>query len=47
MLKYNLLSFRPPADLQIACEHGIAVVDLPSTLIWFETAGRHMESLES
>ena len=41
------LSFRPPADLQIACDRGIAFVDLPSTLIWFDTAGRHMESLES
>jgi len=40
-------SFRPPADLQIACQNGIAFIDLPSTLIWFDSAGRHMESLES
>ena len=41
------ISFRPPAALQIACERGVAFVDLPSTLIWFDEAGRHMESLES
>lgn len=40
-------SFRPPAALQVACERGIAFVDLPSTLTWFDEAGRHMESLES
>lgn len=41
------VSFRPPAALQVCCEHGIAFVDLPSTLTWFDAAGRHMESLES
>ncbi len=40
-------SFRPPAALQVACERGVAFVDLPSTLTWFDEAGRHMESLES
>ena len=25
----------------------IAFVDLPSSLVWFDTAGRHQESLES
>jgi predicted dehydrogenase len=39
--------FRPPAALQVACERGVAFVDLPSTVIWFDEAGRHMESLES
>ena len=39
--------FRPPAALQVACEEGIAFVDLPSTLVWFDKAGRHMESLDS
>jgi predicted dehydrogenase len=39
--------FRPPAALQVACEDGIAFVDLPSTLVWFDNAGRHMESLDS
>lgn len=41
------VSFRPPAALQVACEHGIAFIDLPSSLIWFDKAGRHFESLES
>lgn len=40
-------AFRPPADIQVACQNGIAFIDLPSTLIWFDAAGRHMESLES
>ncbi|MEK6234106.1 MAG: Gfo/Idh/MocA family oxidoreductase [Planctomycetales bacterium] len=40
-------SFRPPAGLQVACENGIAFVDLPSHLIWFDDAGRHLESLET
>ena len=41
------VAFRPPAALQVACEHGIAFVDLPSSLTWFDKAGRNMESLES
>ncbi|MBX9788614.1 MAG: Gfo/Idh/MocA family oxidoreductase [Pirellulales bacterium] len=41
------VSFRPPAALQVACEKGIAFIDLPTSLIWFDTAGRHQESLES
>jgi predicted dehydrogenase len=41
------VTFRPPAALQVACEKGIAFIDLPNTLIWFDRAGRHMESLES
>jgi predicted dehydrogenase len=41
------VSFRPPAALQVACEDGVAFIDLPSTLIWFDHAGRHMESLET
>lgn len=40
-------AFRPPAALQVRCEKGIAFVDLPSKLIWFDEAGRHLESLES
>ncbi len=44
---HEAITFRPPAALQIACERGIAFVDLPSTLIWFDDAGRHLESLES
>jgi len=41
------VAYRPPAALQVACEHGIAFIDLPSTLVWFDKAGRHMESLDS
>ena len=41
------VSFRPPAAMQVACENGIAFIDLPSTLIWFDHAGRRMESLDS
>ncbi len=41
------VSFRPPAALQAACAEGIAFIDLPSSLVWFDTAGRHQESLES
>jgi predicted dehydrogenase len=41
------VNYRPLAALQVACEHGIAFIDLPATLIWFDEAGRHQESLES
>lgn len=41
------VAYRPPAALQVACENGIAFIDLPATLVWFDNAGRHQESLES
>lgn len=41
------MAYRPPAALQVACEHGIAFIDLPSNLVWFDRAGRHQESLDS
>ncbi|MEE3372555.1 MAG: Gfo/Idh/MocA family oxidoreductase [Planctomycetota bacterium] len=40
------VGFRPPAQLQVCCENGAAFIDLPSTLVWYDEAGRHMESLE-
>jgi len=40
------VSFRTPAGLQVCCENGVAFVDLPSKLIWFDSAGRHEESLD-
>jgi predicted dehydrogenase len=40
------ISYRPLAALQVCCEHGIAFVDLPTTVIWFDDAGRHQESLD-
>jgi len=41
------ITFRPPTALQVACEHGVAFIDLPATVTWFDKAGRHRESLES
>lgn len=40
------IGFRPPAALQAVCENGVAFLDLPGTLVWFDDAGRHQESLE-
>ncbi len=40
------ISFRPPAGLQVCCENGVAFVDLPATLTWFDSAGRHQASLD-
>jgi hypothetical protein len=40
-------AYRPPAALQVACERGIAFIDLPTTLVWFDEAGRHQETLDS
>ena len=39
--------FRPPSAMQICCERGVAFLDLPNTLVWFDDAGRHLESLET
>jgi hypothetical protein len=44
---HEALAYRPPAALQVACENGIAFVDLPATLVWFDSFGRHQESLDS
>ncbi len=44
---HEATTYRPLAALQVSCENGVAFVDLPSTLIWFDEAGRHQESLES
>jgi predicted dehydrogenase len=41
------VGFRPPPALQVVCQRGIAFIDLPSSLVWFDTAGRHQESLDS
>jgi len=41
------VGFRPPAALQVACEKGIAFIDLPASLVWFDGVGRHQETLES
>jgi len=44
---HEAITYRPLAALQISCKQGIAFVDLPSTLIWFDERGRHQESLEN
>ena len=41
------ISFRPLASLQVSCRRGIAFVDLPATLVWFDESGRHQEPLDS
>ncbi|QDV64291.1 Gfo/Idh/MocA family protein [Crateriforma conspicua] len=41
------LTFRRPADMHVCCERGIAFLDLPSSLVWFDDAGRHVESLDA
>ncbi len=41
------IGFRPPSGMQICCERGVAFVDLPASVVWFDEAGRHVESLES
>jgi predicted dehydrogenase len=41
------ISYRPLAALQVSCQRGIAFVDLPATLVWFDEAGRHQEALDS
>ena len=41
------VTFRPPPALQVVCENGIAFIDLPASLVWFDEVGRHQESLES
>ncbi len=41
------VGFRAPAAMQVMCQRGVAFVDPPSTLVWFDEAGRHHESLDS
>ncbi len=43
----DALSFRRPASLQVCCEKGMAFIDLPSSLIWFDDAGQHNEALDA
>lgn len=42
----DAMSFRRPASIQVCCPRGIAFLDLPSTLIWFDEGGQHSESLD-
>ncbi|MCH2181318.1 MAG: Gfo/Idh/MocA family oxidoreductase [Mariniblastus sp.] len=43
----DALTYRRPASIQVCCERGMAFIDLPNTLIWFDDGGQHTESLES
>ena len=43
----DALSFRRPTSIQVVCENGMAFIDLPSNLVWFDDAGQHTESLEA
>jgi predicted dehydrogenase len=40
------LSYRRPADLKVVCDNGLAFVDLPNTVAWFDSAGQHLETLD-
>jgi len=40
------LAYRRPADLKVVCERGIAFIDLPHTIAWFDEAGQHLETLD-
>lgn len=44
---HEAINFRAPSAMQICCENGVAFIDLPSTLVWFDEAGRHLESLDT
>ena len=41
------LGYRRAASIQVCCENGMAFIDLPTKLVWFDDAGQHTESLES
>jgi predicted dehydrogenase len=43
---HEAAAFRRPADLQVVCQRGIAFLDLPHTLVWFDEAGQHSEMLD-
>lgn len=43
----DALGYRRPAGLQVSCEKGVAYIDSPTTIIWFDDAGQHTESLET
>jgi predicted dehydrogenase len=43
---HESLNYRRPADLKVVCDNGLAFVDLPSTVAWFDNAGQHLETLD-
>jgi predicted dehydrogenase len=44
---HEAITYRPLTALQVACERGIAFVDFPAVLVWFDEAGRQQETLDS
>ena len=40
------LAYRRPADMKIVCDRGVAFVDLPYTVSWFDNSGQHLEQLD-
>lgn len=44
---HEAVAYRPPAAVQVCCQRGLAFVDLPSSLVWFDDAGRQQEALDS
>lgn len=44
---HEAIAYRPPAAIQVGCERGLAFVDLPNTLVWFDELGRHQETLDT
>ncbi len=44
---HEAINYRPPAALQVCCDNGLAFLDLPNSLVWFDEAGRHQESLDA
>jgi len=40
------IAYRRPADLKVVCDRGLAFVDLPYTVAWFDSAGQHLETLD-
>jgi predicted dehydrogenase len=43
---HEAAAFRRPSDLQVVCQRGIAFLDLPHTVVWFDDAGQHSELLD-
>lgn len=41
------ITVRSPASLQVCCERGMAYIDLPNSLVWYDEAGGHRESLDA
>jgi hypothetical protein len=38
--------FRPAPSFHVVAEHGVAILEMPGEVTWFDESGRHDESLE-